>query len=201
MDVLPSHSLSDWLGVGDETIIVGLLDPLIDYSSGPDIVHLWSQNSSLIKEEAWAVSVASRLGKEDWDWVTLSHLVQSLVAGDFKGILRVAPLVSVQSEEVDSIIRVVPAGEVVLEHWTELGDVGGGIADWDLAHALGVAVCFHVASGCLDEWGNLGLVGASNNLIADEDTKSVGIVGESIEVGGKSIVLGGGPDSSLLCKC
>ena len=201
MDVLTGHSLGDWLSVGDKPVVVGLLDPLIDDSSRPDVVHLWPQDRSLVQEQSRAVCVASRLREEDWDWVPLGHLVQLLVSGHLKRILRVAPLVGVQAEEVDGIVSVVAAGEVVLKHRTELGDVGCGVANWDLAHALRVAVCLHVAGCCLDEWCDLGLVGACDDLVANEDAEGIGVISEGVEVGSKSLVLRRGPDSSLLARC
>ena len=201
MDVLSGHGLGDWLSVGDKPVVVGLLDPFIDDCSRPDVVHLWSQDSSLVQEQSRAVCVASRLRKEDRDWVSLSHLVQSLVSGDLKGVLWVAPLIGVQAKEIDGIVGIVAAGEIVLEHWTELGDVGGGIANWGLAHTFRIAIGLHVASCCLNERCNLGLVGACNDLVADKHAERIGVVGEGIEVGSKGLVLRRGPDSSLLARC
>ncbi len=164
------------------------------------MVHLRAQDRALVEEKARTVCVASRLREEYRHGIPLRHLVQRLISRDFEGVGGIAPFVGVEAEEVDCLVCVVAAGQIVLEHRAQFGNICGGIAHRDLAETLAVAVGFHVAGGGFDEWGDFGLVCAGNNLIADKHTESIRVVGKCIKISCEGFVLAVGPDCSLLLR-
>jgi len=89
-----------------------------------------------------------------------------------------------------------------LEHGAQRGDVGGGVADGDLAVFARIAMRLHVAGGGFDIGCGDGAVSCGEYLVANEEASQVVILVEFIHDGGKRIALSLVPfGGSLLDLC
>ena len=177
----------DFGAVGYQPVVVGLLDPLVDDAAGPGVCHLAVQGG-LVVEGARADRVAARLGHEDGDAVVGRVGFEHVVPGGLVAAVA-APGVGVQREEVERLRGVAAAREVVLQHGAEGGNVGGGVADGDLAVVLCVAVGLHVAGGGLDVGRSDGAVARREHLVAHEEAGQVVVLLELVHDGGEGIAL------------
>lgn len=167
-------------GVGDDSVAVFLLDPLVDDGTAPVINHLGAKDSVLVIPYTRARDDASSLGKEDGDGEVLGVQLQ-LVVGRLGVCAGVAPRVRVEREEVDSLGRVATASEVVLEHRAKLQDVGSRVSNGDVTVALSITVRLHVASSSLEVGGRGRIIFSSNVLISNENTQKVVVLLEGIQ--------------------
>lgn len=170
-------------GVGpvvDQAVLVCFLDPFVDDGAGPGGGHVGAEDGGLVVEGARRCGVAARLGEEDGDGVVGGLVLEGAVAGGFVGG-STAPLIGVQAEEVEALGGVGATGEVVLQHGPQFCNIGGGVADGDLAVALLVAVGFHVARGGEDVWGGWRAGRGREDLIPDEEARGVVVLLELIE--------------------
>lgn len=167
-------------GVGDDSVAVFLLDPLVDDGTAPVINHLGAKDGVLVIPCARAGDDASSLGKEDGDGEVLGVQLQ-LVVGRLGVCAGVAPRVRVEREEVDSLRRVATASEVVLEHRAKLQDVGSRVSNGNVTVTLGIAVRLHVTSSSLEIGSRGRIIFSSNVLISDENTQKVVVLLEGIQ--------------------
>lgn len=175
-------------GVGDDSVAVLLLDPLVDDGTAPVIDHLGAKDGVLVIPCARAGDDASSLGKEDGDGEVLGVFLQ-LVVGRLGVCAGVAPRVRVEREEVDSLRRVATASEVILEHGAKLQDVGSRVSNGDVTVALGITVRLHVAGSSLEIGSRGRIIFSSNVLISNENTQQVVVLLEGIQDLGISVEL------------
>lgn len=146
--------------------------------------------------------VAASLREEDRNVVLLDSSIELVVAGNGVGGIA-TPFIGIQSEEVHAIGRVGLTGEVVLEHRTEGCDISSGITDGDLAVALLVTVCLHIASGSKNVGRSNRVIDSGENFVADKETDGIVVLLEFVHGSLKSTSHGLGPgrflavDSSL----
>lgn len=141
----------DLLTIADQTVVVGFLDPLVDNGARPVRGHIITEDGGLVVECARLGCVAARLREENGDVVVGNIFGERIVARDsVRGLTT--PLVGIEREEIEGLGRVVTASHVILKHWSETGNIGGGITDRNAPVAFRVAVRLGVASSCLYEW-------------------------------------------------
>lgn len=82
------------------------------------------------------------------------EIIATLICAAFGSGLRftyvTTPLIAVERKEIHAVGRVATTRQIVLQHRTKLGDVGGRVSDWNGAVALRITVGLQVASGSLD---------------------------------------------------
>lgn len=184
-----SSGVGDGRTIADQTVVVGLLDPLINNRTGPGTIHLRAKNSSLVVKGTGGRGVATSLGEEDGNGVTSSVLLELIVTGNSVARLA-APLVGVQRVEVQALGGVRVACHVVLQHGAELRNVGSGVSNWDLTVTLLITVGLHIAGGGQDIGGGNGTVDSGQDLVSDKETGGVVVLLELIENGREMIILG-----------
>lgn len=139
--------------VADQSVVVGLLNPLVDDGTGPGVRHLTAEDSGLVIKGTGGRGVATCLREEDRDRIASRILLQHIVAGH--GIAGVAaPLIGVQRVKVQALGRVAGARQIVLEHGPEDSNISSGVADGDFAIALLVPVRLDVPSSGKNVWGS-----------------------------------------------
>lgn len=162
----------DRRSVANQTIVVGLLNPLVDDGSRPSIRHVITKDGSLVLKGTGRGGVAASLGEEDRDGVVSRVLLQTtvsrlLIAG------RTTPLVGVQRVKVQAFGCILGTGHVILQHRSQIGDIGCRVTNGNLAIALLITVGLDVASSCQDIGGSSRAIGRGKYLISDQDASSV----------------------------
>lgn len=155
--------------VGDDAVVVLLLDPLVHNHAAPVANHVLAKDGVHVVPQPRPGDVAARLAEEDGHGELGGVLLELVVAGLGVGA-GVAPRVRVEGEEVDNLRGVAAARQVVLEHGAELLNVGGRVADGDAAVALAVAVGLHVAGGGLEVGRGGGVFLLGDVFVADEES-------------------------------
>lgn len=177
---------------GDKTVVVGGLKVHVHDTTAPDIVHLGAEENRDVAEGAGLDGVATVLGEEDGDGVVGVFLGTGLVAGALECLVS-TPLVDVVAEEVDGGVLVTTV-QVVRDGETNVGLIGCRVADTkSRSVALGLDVGLHIASSSSHKGSRIGLVGLVDNLVTGEEPDHIGIVLESVDDGGVSVVLVHGP--------
>lgn len=166
--------------VADQTVVVGLLDPLIDNGAGPGVSHLMTKDGRLVLKRAGAMSVAAGFGEENGDRIVRGILLEHVVTR-----LDVArgstPLVGVQTEKVQTITRILATSQVFLEHGTEFGDIRGRVSDGDRTIPLVVAISLDITGRGQDVRSSGRSLLGRDDFIADEDATGVVELLEFIE--------------------
>lgn len=105
--------------IADQTIIVRLLNPLVDDGSRPGIDHVWTENGRLVGKVARWDRVATIFREEDWHWIAFGEGLKFAVTGSHVRCGRATPLIRVQCVEIKSFCSVWSAHHVVLKHRSE----------------------------------------------------------------------------------
>lgn len=179
------------MGGAGHTVVVGILEVLVDNTTGKPVVHLRAVHDGDVAEGTGLDGDTTVLGEEVRDGVVAQILGHDVVAGLSVGGVA-APLVDIVTEEVDGFVRVT-AVEVVDKVGTDLGDIGGGVTDTDGAVVLGLDVGLHVTHGGLDVGAGTGGVDAVGVLVTREEAQSVGVVGQRVDHAGVVVVQVNGP--------
>lgn len=158
--------------VANQTVVIGLLDPLIDNGAGPGVSHLMTKDGRLVLKRAGTMSVAASFGEENGDRIVRGILLEHIVTR-----LDVArgttPLVGVQSEKVQTITRILATSQVFLEHGTEFGDIRGRVSDGDRTVPLVVAISLDITGRGQDIRSCGGSLLGRDDLVADKDATGV----------------------------
>lgn len=155
----------------DQSITVGLESVLVGETTGVGDSHLWGVEG-LDLVPFTGVGDATELGQEEWQTVVGVGLDLGRPAGLLVGGW-VAPGVVVEGEEVGAGDVVLTAGEVEGLRLDVLGNVGGGVADWNFTRGLGADVVLHVTGDGLDVWGGVGVVAGVDDFVAGEEEEQV----------------------------
>lgn len=178
-------------GGAGHTVVVGILEVLVDNTTGKPVVHLRAVHDGDVAEGTRLDGDTTVLGEEVRDGVVAQILGHDVVAGLGVGGVT-APLVDIVTEEVDGFVRVT-AVEVVDEVGTDLGDISSGVTDTDGAVVLGLDVGLHVTHGGLDVGTGTGGVDTVGVLVTREEAQSVGVVGQRVDYAGVVVVQVNGP--------
>ena len=185
------------LAIGNQTIVIGFLDPFIYDGARPCVAHFRSKDRSLVIECTWATNIATSLGEEDWNVVSLGHGLKAVVARSLIGCGS-APFVGVEAVEVDRFVHVIAAREIVLQCRSKLSNVGCGISDGDRPIVLPGHVGLHVRNSSLNKRGTGRSGKGVNDLVSDPESSKVVILLEGIHDLGKGTKLLGGPGWGIL---
>ena len=78
LDVVKIRLDGDWcatvdltVGIRDEAVVVGFLNPFVDDGAGPGACHIGTEDGHLISEGALASTVAPCFGEEDGNRVAV----------------------------------------------------------------------------------------------------------------------------------
>ena len=167
------------VGVADESVVVGLLNPFVNNASRPGANHIWAENSSLIIECSLPTHVAASLRKEDGNVVAFGHGLEVAVSGRI--VCRsTAPFIRVEAEEVDNLVGFGTASEVILQHRSQFGDISCRVPDWDLAVLLLGHVRLHVCRSSLDVGCSEGASSRVDDLIPDPESCQIVVLLEDV---------------------
>lgn len=161
------------------TIVVGLLEVHVDDTTRPDLGHVVTVDGIDLGEGARGDGVAAVLGEEGRDRVVGELGSACCVAGLFVGRVT-APRVDVVAPEVDGVVLVGTAVEVIGELDTDGRNISAGVANTNFSEAGGLDVCLGIADGGLDVGTGLGGVDRVGNLVTGEETERVGVVGHRL---------------------
>jgi hypothetical protein len=101
-----------------------------------------------LKETVSSYNAAS-LGEKDGDIVTQCLLLERTITRLLE-IVYSAPFVRIQAKEIDNLIGVATTCQVILQHWTQLGNIGGRISNWNFSVSFGIPVGLHICRCGLD---------------------------------------------------
>jgi hypothetical protein len=124
------------MSVSDKAVVVLLFNPLVDDRARPGSAHIRAEDGSLIRKVPGRHGVAASFGEEDGDGVVGGILLKLVVARDTVGRVWSTPLICVEGVEVQTFRCFGPTDEVILEHRTELSNVGRRVANRDFAVVL-----------------------------------------------------------------
>jgi hypothetical protein len=168
----------------DETVLVAAFGVLVGQTAGVDAGHLGGVQSGDFLPLT-GVGVAAVLGEEEGDAVAGEVLDLLVPAGGGEG-RGVAPGVVVEGEEVRALV--VAAAVHVLGHLETVGvDIGGGVADGNLAKLVAAQESAHVTGDGLDVGSGLGGGAVVDNLVSGEEGKGVVVLGELLH-GGEDVL-------------
>jgi hypothetical protein len=158
--------------IANQPIVIGLFNPLVDHGSRPSVGHVVTKDGSLVLKSARRRGVAASLGEEDRDRVISCVLLQNIVsrlciAG------RTAPFVGIQRVKVQALGCILGTGHIVLQHRSQIGNIGCGVTHGDLAITLLITVGLDVAGSRQDVRGSSRAIGRGEYLISDEDAGSI----------------------------
>lgn len=174
--------------IADQTVVIGLLDPLVDNGARPGVPHFMTKNGRLVFKRAGTVSVAAGFGEEDGDRIGRGILLEHVVTR-----LDVArgttPFVGVQTKEVETISRILATSQVFLEHGTEFGDIRGRVSDGDWTVPLVVTISLDIAGRGQDIRSCGGALLGRDDFVTDEDASGVVELLELIEDSRESVKL------------
>lgn len=166
--------------VADQTVVIGLLDPLVDNGTRPGVPHFMTKDGRLILKRAGTVSVAAGFGKENGDWIGRGILLEHVVTR-----LDVArgttPLIGVQTEKVETINGILATSQVFLEHGTEFGDIRRRVPDGNWTVPLVVTVSLDITGRSQDIGSCGGTLLGRDDFVTDEDASGVVKLLELIE--------------------
>lgn len=158
--------------IADQTVVVGLLDPLVDHGARPGARHFWAKDGGLVVKGTGLGGVAARLREEDRNGVVRRILLQYVVTRDrVAGVA--APLIGVQRVEVQALGVVAGACQVVLEHGPQSRNVSSGVANGNVAVVLLVTVRLDVPSSGENVWSSSRTFRSGEHFIANEDAGRV----------------------------
>ena len=184
-------------GGGNQTVLVGGLEVHVDNTTGPDVVHLVTEEDGDISEGTGAGVVAAVLGEESGDGVvgkllSAGLVTRALVAG------VTAPLVDVVTEEVNGVGSIV-TDQVVGNVLTDGSIVVSGVTNGEGGAVVLLGdVGLHVTDGGLDVGHGISVVDAVGNLVTGEETDDIGVAGESINDSGVTLEDVGVPHGVIL---
>lgn len=183
-------------GDGDEAVVVGCVEVLVDDAAAPDVVHLRAEEHRHVGELAGFDRVAAVFREEDGDGVVLVLLGAGLVAGGLEGLVA-APFIDVVAEEVDRV-GLVAAVEVVGQREPDIRLVGGRVPDRQrLPVSLILDIGLHVSRGGLDERSGGGLIRRIHHLVAGEKANHIIVLLECVDDAGVAGILVDGPLGSV----
>jgi len=174
--------------IGYETVVVGFLDPFVDYGSGPETIHIRTQNGVLVLKSPRWDRVTTCLREEDRDVVVLCVGVECSIPRGCHGV-RTAPLVGVESKHIDALGCIGSTGEIVLQHGAKFCDVCRGVSYGNVPVSLAVPISLQISCRRLDVGSCERLVVQGDNLIPNEEAQCVGIVRECVHDFGIGIEL------------
>jgi hypothetical protein len=180
------------VGIVDETIIIGLLNPFVDDASGPRANHLFSENCTLISEGSFAPNIAASFGEKDRDVVACGHSLEVDVSGRVV-CRRTTPFVRIEAIKIDNLIRFRATGKIILEHGSQFGDISGRVSNGDLSVFLGGHICLHIGGSSLDIWRCERASGSVDDFISDPESSQVVVFLEDVHDFGESEELLLGP--------
>ena len=168
------------------TIVVGVLEVLIDNTTGPHLGHLVSVEGLDLGELARRDTVATVLGEEHRNGVVGKLLGAVLVSGLRVGRVT-APGVDVVAEEVNSdslALAVEEIGQVAPNG----RDVSSGVTNTHGPVALAANVGLHIPHRRLDIRHAIGGSNAVGNLVTSEEAEGIVITSQGIDDAGVPVV-------------
>ena len=181
----------------DKTVIVGFLNPFVDDAPRPGANHIRSEDGSLIIEGSLTTNVAARLREEDGYAVVFSHGLEIAVPRCLVCSIT-APLVRIEAEKINDLIRLVATSEIILQHGTQLGNISSRISNGNLSVFLGSHVGLQVSCGCLDVWSSRRSVSSVDDFVSDPEAPQVVVLLKDVHDFGKCCELIFCPDGTSL---
>lgn len=158
----------------DQTVVVGLLGPLVDQTAGERLGHLLTVQGLHFGESTGEDRVATVLREKDGGGGISELVGQDVVATGLVGS-GTAPRVGIQAEKVDA--RAGGVGHLTLEVGggidQDVSDIGSGVANGDGAGGVLGNVVLHVTDdGTLVGWSQPGS-SLVDNLVTGKETEEV----------------------------
>ena len=178
---------------GDETVAVVGFEVHVDNATAPDIGHLVTVERGHVLEFARLWVQTSVLGEEERNRVVAVFLGASLVSRG-RECLVATPLVDVVPEEVDRFLLGATV-EVVRHVLSDVALVSSRVTEAQRASiVVGLDIGLHVTGGGLDERCGCSLVGLVDDLVADEETNHVVVLGHGVDNASVPVIQLGRPD-------
>jgi len=188
----------------DKTVIVGFLNPFVDDAPRPGANHIRSEDGSLIIEGSLTTNIAACFREKDGYAVVFSHGLEIAVPRCLVCSIT-APLVRIEAEKINDLIRLVATSEIILQHGTQLGNISSRISNGNLSVFLGSHVGLQVSCGCLDVWSSRRSVSSVDDFVSDpeapqvvvllKDVHNIGKGEELVFSPGRACLLDGGIES------
>lgn len=96
-----------------------------------------------------------------------------------------APLVGIEAEEINDLIRLVTTSEIILQHGTQLGNISSRISDGNLSVFLCSHVGLQVSRGSLDVWSSQGAISSVDNFVSNPEACQVVVLLKDVHNIGK----------------